>query len=82
MENMFNWFVIPFGIYYTFPTIILVVAIVLAFFRKKSERINRAKNVLFIVALICYNIVSLLVINNMIEAVVPFIDSVNNMQNS
>ena len=75
MENFVNWFVIPFGVWYIIPTVILVVAIVLIFLRKRSERINKAKNILFIIALICFNIVSLLVINNMISAIIPFIEN-------
>ena len=74
MENFVNWFVIPFWVWYIVPTVILVIAIVLFFLRKKSEQINKTKNLLFIIALICFNIVSLLVINNMISAIAPFME--------
>ena len=77
MGNLGYWFVIPFGSWYITPTIILIAAIALFFQKNRSERIIKTQNCLFIIALICYNIVSLLVINNMIQAVVPFFNSLN-----
>ena len=75
MENLFNWFVIPFGVWYSGPIITLIIATVLAFFSKKSDRVRQTKNILFIVSLISFNIISIMVIINMINAVIPLVEN-------
>ena len=75
MEYFFDWYVVVFWPWYIIPSIILVAAVVLVFFRKRSERIRKTKNLLFIIALICFLLASFLTINNMLNAIVPTINN-------